>query len=644
MEQIWFIPVIITLIATAIFAGAALTGDSIKAPKQNYFPINKMQLIPLAAIVILYIPLAYWQLGSTDTPGSFAKFTEGSLTLTVSDEQSLPDYVDVAYFCGIGTGTYTIDIYNGEEWYNYATWSQNYAEILKWHKASSLGGGSSIKAIRIIADNPQMQLGEISLRDEHGNNLSVIYDANSAALVDEPDCPVDTEDWMYNAYFDEIYHPRTALENIEKITPFEISHPPLGKILLSIGIRIFGMNPFGWRFIGTLFGVLMLIPIYLLVQNMFGRTLVSICATVLFALDFMHYVQTRIATIDTEAVFFIILMFYFMYRWFVMETDAPLKKSLPILALCGISFGLGAATKWICIYGGLGLAWLWIVKLIRIVKTPKASFAPPPVSAGEAMISGKKPRVKINPTVAGAKVQRKLIKDIVLYSVLFFAVVPIVIYCLSYIPYAQANYGAYGSNHTLGGYLKMVWDNQTSMLHYHGSLGASHPYASQWWKWLFDIKPILYFQWFKSDGTKSVFGAFTNPFVTWAGLVAIVLMIVYAFKRKDRIAHFIVAGYLAQLLPWVFISRIAFAYHYFPDVVFLTLAIAYIFNDILRRSELKYKSVQANASMTIGSKALVVGFTVFSAALFVLFFPALSGKTMSNAYSHLLQWFRTYPF
>ena len=66
----------------------------------------------------------------------------------------------------------------------------------------------------------------------------------------------------------------------------------------------------------------------------------------------MHYVQTRIATIDTYSVFFILLMYLFMYLWLT-------EDKLWALALCGVSFGLGAAAKWTSIYAGAGLALLW---------------------------------------------------------------------------------------------------------------------------------------------------------------------------------------------------------------------------------------------------------------------------------------------
>lgn len=72
---------------------------------------------------------------------------------------------------------------------------------------------------------------------------------------------------MNSTYFDEIYHARTAWEHLNGVYPYEITHPPLGKIIISIGIALFGMTPFGWRFSGTLFGVLMLPVIYIFAKG-----------------------------------------------------------------------------------------------------------------------------------------------------------------------------------------------------------------------------------------------------------------------------------------------------------------------------------------------------------------------------------------
>jgi dolichyl-phosphate-mannose--protein O-mannosyl transferase len=121
--------------------------------------------------------------------------------------------------------------------------------------------------------------------------------------------------YLNSTYFDEIYHARTAFENIHNVYPYEITHPPLGKLILSLGIRMFGMTPFGWRFMGTLVGVLMLPVFYLIAKGLFKRTSIAFCTTTLFAFDFMHFTQTRIATIDVYAVFFILFMYLFMWRY-----------------------------------------------------------------------------------------------------------------------------------------------------------------------------------------------------------------------------------------------------------------------------------------------------------------------------------------
>lgn len=164
-------------------------------------------------------------------------------------------------------------------------------------------------------------------------------------------CPAAST--YYNStYFDEIYHARTAYEHLRGVYPYEVSHPPLGKEILSLGIVLFGMTPLGWRCMGALFGVAMLPLMWDLLRRMFRDDRVALCGTALLAFDFMHLTQTRIATIDSFATLFILLMYLFLYRYF---TEGKLRH----LAACGVTFGIGAATKWTCLYAGAGLGVLW---------------------------------------------------------------------------------------------------------------------------------------------------------------------------------------------------------------------------------------------------------------------------------------------
>ena len=179
-----------------------------------------------------------------------------------------------------------------------------------------------------------MYLNEIAVYSPYGDQL-VITSADAPELCDEQEHVPDAASFMNSSYFDEIYHVRTAIEHQKDIWPYEVSHPPLGKLIIGIGISLFGVTPFGWRFMGTLFGVLMLPVMYVFLKKLFGGKVVPVLGTVIFAADFMHYVQTRIATIDTYAVFFILLMYLFMYLW----CEDGKKR---YLALSGLFFGIGA--------------------------------------------------------------------------------------------------------------------------------------------------------------------------------------------------------------------------------------------------------------------------------------------------------------
>ena len=156
---------------------------------------------------------------------------------------------------------------------------------------------------------------------------------------------------------------------------------PLGKAIMAIGILIFGMCPFGWRFMGTLFGVIMVPVMYLLGKKLTKKTWLSSVITLLFTFDFMHFTQTRIATIDVFVTLFIMLMYFFMLCYYKLSFyDTPVKKTFIPLALSGICMGLGCASKWTGVYAGLGLGVIFAAVMIRrygeyktAMKDPKGS-------------------------------------------------------------------------------------------------------------------------------------------------------------------------------------------------------------------------------------------------------------------------------
>ena len=582
------LPVAAAFLLAAFFLGLpALKTCSLPAPsKRAPRRLTRRDWLLIDLITLLYAACAIWNLGNSDSPQSFVRMDGRAATLTLPEEC---EPVSLQLFPGVSTGHYVIEASpDGERFTELAEFEQDYVSVFKWGSVALVGAPEPLRALRVRCTVGSPYLGELAVRDASGALLAVTADI--PALCDEQETVPLASGYANSTYFDEIYHARTAWEHLHGVWPYEISHPPLGKEILSLGMLLFGTTPFGWRIMGTLFGVLMLPVLYLLLKRLFGGTAVPALGTVLLATDFMHFVQTRIATIDSYAVFFILLMYYFMLCW--LEEGKPRQ-----LALCALSFGLGAATKWICLYAGAGLAVLWLWHWIDSFRR-----------------EGNRSRLR-----------RELGRNILLCLGLFVAL-PALIYYLSYWPYGTAK----GELPFTAAYTKTVWDNQVFMLRYHVGIVAEHPYSSRWYQWLLNIRPILYYLDYLPQGRRASIAAFLNPLLCWGGLLSLFPAGYMALFRSDRRARFLLVGYLAQLLPWVFISRLTFAYHYFACSVFLVLALGYVFA-LFRESRPRWL-------------LWCLPFAALSAVLFALYYPVLSATPVNERFSALvLQWLPTWP-
>ncbi len=580
---------IAVLLAMMIAAGYRFTACVVVEklrPGGNIGEMERLDAYLLSGLVLVYGVTAFVNLGSTTAPQSFYHFEPGSsVTLDLGEVREISN---IYYYTGLNTGSYDLWISEtGQEFQKIETLEQSYAELFDW----CTGNSETTYTARYIwlGTGNDLYLGEVFVLTVDGQRLSpvaALYDSG-AELIDEGSTIPIVFDYASGTYFDEIYHARTAYEHIVGMWPYEISHPPLGKVLMGLGIRLFGMTPFGWRCVGTLAGVLMLPFLYLLAKRMLKNTMGAFTATTLFAFDFMHFVQTRIATIDSYAVLFVIIMYYYMYR-FVTE------RNQRYLALSGLAFGLGAASKWTCIYAGLGLGVIWLIHWILRLKQEK--------------------------------VWKSFARNIG-FCLVFFVAVPAMVYYMSYYYYGISQGMSGVGMFFEPDYAKIVWDNQVSMLTYHVGVDATHPYSSRWYQWIFDIRPILYYLNY-GTGTRGAIAAFVSPLVCWGGLLAMVGMGYLAVYHRDKKAGFILLGYLAQLVPWMLVSRIQFAYHYFGCVVFLCLALGYA-AAVLDRG---------------GHRRWCWGLLGVSVGLFALFYPVLSGVQVSGSYCDLLlKWLGSWP-
>ena len=413
---------------------------------------------------------------------------------------------------------------------------------------------------------------------------------NYPVLTDEQDMLPKRVNFRNSTYFDEIYHARTAYDFTEGKDVYEWTHPPLGKVLIAIGIKLFGMTPFGLRIVGTVFGVLMIFVMYVLAKKIFKESFIASVCTIMLTFDFMHFTQSRIATIDVYVTFFIMLMYLFMYKYYVLNFNSvSLKKSFKPLLFAGISFGLGAAVKWTAIYACVGLAVIFFMTVARRFRKNKEEF------------------------------WSWFIKT-ALFCVLAFIIIPVIIYCISYIPYMNAENDFSFS---------AIWENQKDMLTYHGKtvVGSTHPYSSKWFSWPVIYRPMWYYDGDLTDTVKEGISAFGNPVVWWLGIPSVIFSLYFAILKRSKKAWFLIIGYLSCLLPWVFVERTTYIYHYFPCVIFSILMTCYCINKL----DVKYKRY-------IGGTV-----SVSVVILFLLFYPVLSGQAVSTVYvSEVLRWFESW--
>lgn len=205
--------------------------------------------------------------------------------------------------------------------------------------------------------------------------------------------------------------------------------------------------------------------------------------------------------------------------------------------------------------------------------------------------------------------------------IVFFVVIPCTIYLLSYIPFRDYNENA--------GLVTRMLNNQRTMFDYHSKLNATHPFSSPWYTWPLIEKPIWYYSGVIDPSLREGISAFGNPLVWWLGIPAFFFNCILAIKKKDNNAAFLVTAYIFEYLPWVFVTRITFIYHYFTSVPFVVLMICY--------SLIKLKEITKLSSRKYIAIISVYAGLVF--LLFVLFYPVLSGepvdKTFVNTY---LRW------
>lgn len=552
--------------------------------------MTKKDYICMNILMLLFAIMAFFRLGNTYAP-------ETTYTTTAENRDivlDFGDYIDISsisvFLGNLDSRQLSLSAYNEVtgNW-EIINGEASVGSVFAWNKVDI---NYNLRYLGIVATNDTAVFNEFVLQGPDGTVICPVNYMDYETLFDEQDLFPETKTYMTGTMFDEVYHGRTAYEFIHGLTTYETTHPHFGKILISMGILLFGMNPFGWRFMSVLFGILIIGAMYLFAKKMFHSTFIATATAALLTFDCMHYTLSRIATIDIFAAFFILLMYYFLYSYFVMDSKEresstfDSNKKIPRdilmpLGLCGISMAFGVATKWTGVYAGIGLGILFI--WYTLTHFPQ-----------------------------------KQVRQLFLFCCLFFIVIPVVVYTLAFIP--VVGYTEYN------GLIDKTIQGTLSMYDYHSKLVAEHYYSSPFYEWPFIWMPLLYANDMVNATDVSAVSCMGNPAIWWIGIPCVFFILYRWIIKKDKKAGFLFIAYAAQYIPWMSIGRITFIYHYFPAILFVMLITGYTM-ELLKEH------------FSWGQKAITF-YLIAVVLCFFLFFPVISGYPVNREWGLSLRWLK----
>lgn len=548
--------------------------------------LDKKDWIIMGVFVVFYLIIAFYNLGTLVNPQTFYKFN------TVGDEVSIQvagvsqDISKIRYYNGTETGTYRLIASTDGEIYKDITTIEA-SSVFAWEDVIL---DSSIKYLKIVADTAGGYIGEVQLYNKYGEKvLCKASDDQSGVVLDEMDTVPAHISYLNSTYFDEIYFARSAYEYIHGIDAMEWVHPPLGKLIMAIPILLFGMNTFSYRLMGTLAGVLMIPVIYIFAKRMFKNRKWATLAGALMTFDTFHFAQTRMGTTDSFLVLFIMLASLFMYQYIELNKNASFKEKIKNLFLSGLFMGCSIAVKWTGLYSALALAIMFFASVIY-----------------RNFIKGDK--------------DKDLLKILGLCCI-FFVLIPVVIYALCYLLFP--NVVNYHTN-SISGIIQQIKD----MYGYHSTLTEGHPFSSSWYTWPVMYKPVWYYVGYYGSYKSTIVGI-GNPAIWWFGILAFIYVLVQGIITHKKNYWFILMFILCAFIPYSFIGRAMFMYHYFPVLPFLMLAIVAFMKWITEKTK---------------SNLPLVFYMIIVIVCFILFYFVTSGKMVNSDFIESLKWLSSWIF
>ncbi|MDH5225011.1 MAG: phospholipid carrier-dependent glycosyltransferase [Actinomycetota bacterium] len=428
-------------------------------------------------------------------------------------------------------------------------------------------------------------------------------------------------------------------------------HPPLGKLTIGLGVEAFSMSSFGWRFASALAGIGVAVFTALMAQLLFGRPVWTFAAGLLIAIDGLNVVQSRVALLDIHLAFWATLGFLFLLldrRWIDRRTDIALVTPVaaaddgseptdaeppkvpspffrPWRFAAGAALGAAVAVKWsgaMAIPAAVLLTYLW-----ETTRRRRGG-----VSRGTAFA-----RTLGLETIG---------------VVVAFAIVPLVVYTLTWIPWFVHFEPSLAS-----------WiDHHRDMWNYHRGLRATaldtktdtftptHGYYSKPWTWIPMLRPVSYFVEDLGPDIRQIL-AIGNPVLFWGTMWTVPFCAWAWWRKRDWAPGFSVVAFGALFLPWFAVQRPQFFFYALPLTPFMALAAVYTLRDlaaaylVIRDRDTGEISVEPDTGEPAISRRkpylpFVWGYFAAAVGLFLWMWPILTAGRISDTMWKARVWFR----
>lgn len=607
--------------------------------------LNKKDYIIMGIVILIYSIISFYRLGDMSAPNTYYTFSDINDSVVVDFGRDV-DVAKIRYWTGINIGELGVMIRSNNGEYHDLKDITTYS-VLSWEDSELRVTTSSIK---FVAKSYGVTLGDIAIYDYQNNRVMIGIDQENP-MLDETDLVPETKSYMNSLYFDEIYHARSAYEYVNGIDCFEWSHPPLGKLIMAFPLLIFGYSPFTVRLMGNLAGILLIPVMYILCKKIFKNRIYALLGALLMMFDNMHFAHTRIALVDGFEVLFILLSVLFMVDYLSTKKTDSFKRKTKYLLLSGTFIGCAIATKWNAGYAAIGLAIVFFIHLAKEYNFSIKSFIKKYINLNNILkylfafiiiplCLYYLFFLYFNKNIAGILLTIYLIAILILLLVMFikylikdkymgklflvcvisFIIIPVVIYILSYVLFPNVAY----YDKTLAG----IIDQTKLMYDYHSGLDATHPFSSTWYSWPIMYKPVWIYSGDVINNTRETIVDIGNPAIWWFGIVSFVYLVISVFK-KNKENLFVLIFILSTLVPYIFIGRIMFMYHYFIVLPFVMMSIVAFIKWITE----KYKT---NKVYWLYVAVVVV--------LFFVFYPVTSGMRVAEDYIESLKWFSSWWF